>query len=439
MPRFCSSDFGFGISDLPSVVSVPSVAQTAVRLKSLNALRFLAALLVFSQHVPAFQSGDGHCGVAFFFILSGFILTYKYQPTLATPRWPEMWRFWINRLARIYPVHLLAFVLFLPYWWPALRVQPATYLAYAERNLTLTHAWSTDRHVYFSYNVPSWSLCNESFFYLCFPALLWMLNQSCRRSWRLPAIVLGLWLLELTYCSCRCDGPNFIWSAYINPSLRLVDFTIGILLGLSFIPQGCGGLRQSFGLASALELIAVAALLLGFYTGHDLPQAVRMGAYFTLPMAAIVFIFAHDAGILSRLLSRQPFQFLGEISFSFFMLHYVSIGLWAKYEIVLGWASCPELLRQSLIITLSLAAAAIVHVIYERPIREGIRARLQRRSTPTAPPVLVFCGRVVLSASQSPVGATDLTRVSARSVRSESGVKSEGFTRPDYLSHSHKC
>ena len=127
---FVFSDFGFVISDLPS----PSfVAQTTVRLRSLNALRFLAALLFFSQHVPAFRSGDGHCGLTFFFIHTGFILTYTYQQKLTKRRWPDVWRFWANRIARIYPVHLLAFILFLPYWWPALCVQPATYLAYAWR------------------------------------------------------------------------------------------------------------------------------------------------------------------------------------------------------------------------------------------------------------------------------------------------------------------
>src|SRR5262249_11773332 len=199
---------------LPPVVSSPvvlSVPEPAVHLRSLNALRFLAALLVFTQHVPTFCEGDGHCGVAFFFILSVFILTYKYQPILARPRWPDVWRFWVNRLARIYPVHVLAFVLFIPYWWLGLRVLDSDYLAYAWRNLTLTHAWNSDWHVYYSYNAPSWSLGNECFFYLCFPALLWALNRAGCRSWALPAVVLGLWLLELTWCVEECERPDFVW------------------------------------------------------------------------------------------------------------------------------------------------------------------------------------------------------------------------------------
>ena len=429
-------DLGFVISDL---ATVPSVAHNATRLRSLNALRFLAALLVFSQHVPVFRAGDGHCGVAFFFVLSGFILTYKYQRILARPRWPDIWRFGANRVARIYPVHLLAFILFLPYWWPALRVQPATYLTYAWRNLTLTHAWSTDRHVYFSYNVPSWSLCNECFFYVCFPALLWLLNRSGRKSWRLPAIALGLWLLELAYCRHRCDGPDFLWRAYINPSLRLIDFTIGMLLGLSFLHRAGAGLRQSFGLATALELTAVGALLLASYAGPDLPQAVRMGAYFTLPIAGIIFIFAHDAGMVSRFLSRQPFQFLGDISFSFFMLHYVLIGLWAKYEAVLGRGSCREPLKQFLIIALSLAAAATVYVLYERPIRNAVKAGLRPRSTQAAPPVFVVSGRVVLPVPPWSAKGAALASVPAHPARVESDLNSEEPTRPGHLSRSGKC
>jgi peptidoglycan/LPS O-acetylase OafA/YrhL len=405
------------------------VAQASVRLKSLNALRFLAALLVFSQHVPAFRTGDGHCGVAFFFILSGFILTYTYQPTLARPRWPDVWRFWINRLVRIYPVHMLAFILFLPYWWPALRVQAGTYLTCAWRNLSLTHAWSHDGHIYFSFNAPSWSLCNECFFYVCFPALLWVLNRAGGRSWRL-ALVLPLWLLELAYCSCYCDGPDFIWRAYINPWLRLIDFTIGMLLGLSFIQKGTAGLRQSFGLATALELTAVGVLLAAFYSGHDIPAAVRMGAYFTLPMAGIVFIFAHDAGVLSRFLSRQPFQFLGDISFSFFLLHFVLIGLWAKCEMVLGWGPWHQQLKQFLIIASSLATAAFVYVLYERPIREGIKARLQRRPTPALQPVFVLAGKVALTVAPSLMRVKERISVPKHPAPAESGLHSEQVTRP---------
>jgi peptidoglycan/LPS O-acetylase OafA/YrhL len=427
IPRFSFSDFRFGISGL---ATVPSAVHSPNRLRSLNALRFLAALLVFSQHVPAFHAGDGYCGVVFFFILSGFILTYTYQPTLARRCWPGVWRFWANRIARIYPVHVLTFILFLPYWWPALRVQPATYVSYACRNLTLTHAWSNDSHLYFSYNVPSWSLCNECFFYLCFPAMLWLLNRPAVRSWRFPIFIGALWLAQLSYCS-RCDGPDFVWRAYINPSLRLIDFTIGMLLALWFLQRKETGLWQSFGLATALELTAFGTLLLASCGGRGLSQAVRMGAFFTLPMAAIVFIFAHDAGVLSRLLSRQPFQFLGDISFSFFMLHYVLLGLWAKYEPMLGRGSCPEPLKQFLVIASSLAAAAFVFVVYERPIRGAIKAGLRPRLPPPSRPVFVCSGRVALEMSASGPQVTQHVTRPAASVRSKN-AQSEEFSRPSY-------
>ena len=55
------------------------------QLRSLTGLRFLAALSVFVAHVPGlwrqFDVGDlpfGAAGVGFFYVLSGFILTYVY-------------------------------------------------------------------------------------------------------------------------------------------------------------------------------------------------------------------------------------------------------------------------------------------------------------------------------------------------------------------------
>ena len=49
-------------------------------------------------------------GVSFFFVLSGFILTYAY-PTL--PDAEAVRRFWVARFARLWPVHIVAALLFI--------------------------------------------------------------------------------------------------------------------------------------------------------------------------------------------------------------------------------------------------------------------------------------------------------------------------------------
>lgn len=88
----------------------------------MTALRFFAAFAVFSYHFLQYGVGgrpqwlrtlvgSGYLGVTLFFILSGFILVYVYHDTDLTR--PETRReFFVHRIARIYPVYLLAWLLF---------------------------------------------------------------------------------------------------------------------------------------------------------------------------------------------------------------------------------------------------------------------------------------------------------------------------------------
>ena len=119
-----------GLVDGPSYPRVERVGGNATRMKrtyrALNGLRFLAAIAIVSFHygpttngfsaLPAFCRDlvrTGPISLGFFYILSGFVLTHAHSDRV--PRTPVSRRsFWFARVARLYPVYLLAFVLFIP-------------------------------------------------------------------------------------------------------------------------------------------------------------------------------------------------------------------------------------------------------------------------------------------------------------------------------------
>ncbi|EJH3465427.1 acyltransferase, partial [Escherichia coli] len=91
----------------------------AERLNSLTSLRAFAALGVFFSHMAVIQNSSnrdfassfeyfklGYSGVTFFFILSGFILTYSFTISLRNGNGSFV-DFLAHRVFRIYPVHLL--------------------------------------------------------------------------------------------------------------------------------------------------------------------------------------------------------------------------------------------------------------------------------------------------------------------------------------------
>lgn len=92
----------------------PHNTGTHLPIGGLTALRGLAALYIISLHhfgalgipIPIYK---GHLAVDFFFLLSGFILMHVYGATLLqTPTWHSYKHFFLLRLARIYPAHILS-------------------------------------------------------------------------------------------------------------------------------------------------------------------------------------------------------------------------------------------------------------------------------------------------------------------------------------------
>ncbi len=88
------------------------------QIKCLTSLRFFAAAKIVVFHsVNAFRGlGQGKIpfplgqGVSFFFVLSGFILTYVYPSLSGSHRIRD---FYVARIARIWPAHFVTFLLLL--------------------------------------------------------------------------------------------------------------------------------------------------------------------------------------------------------------------------------------------------------------------------------------------------------------------------------------
>ena len=166
-------------------------------IKPLTSLRFLFALMVFCSHLqffdyaeyPTFKeiqyyvTGEGFLGVSFFFILSGFILSLNYDDRLLS-RQVTFREFWVARIARVYPLHLatlliaLAMVIEGTEQWKDFFADPAASTVTFLSNASLIHAFIPVPEYFFSYNVPSWSISDEMFFYFAFPFIIFLFVRN---------------------------------------------------------------------------------------------------------------------------------------------------------------------------------------------------------------------------------------------------------------------
>ncbi|MEM7478835.1 MAG: acyltransferase [Planctomycetota bacterium] len=153
----------------------------------LTSLRFFAAFFVYAFHVRAFVYPEideltgfisyGYIWVDFFFLLSGFVLAYNYSQRLSSK---SLLKFFVARIARIYPVHivtlLLSVLLFVFAFFLGISYKSESAdLATIPAQLMLVHAWGFFDHK--SLNEPSWSISAEWFAYLFFPVALFSIKH----------------------------------------------------------------------------------------------------------------------------------------------------------------------------------------------------------------------------------------------------------------------
>ena len=366
-------------------------------LDALTSLRFVTALHVFLFHLEAARivyapepvrmlASVGYVGVSWFFVLSGFILTYAYEGrTLA------LVDFWRARLARVYPAYFVSLCFAAPLFiyvcfytklgsdqaWIA-KIGEHIVLS-ASLVLVLMQAWVPAAAL--SFNPVGWSLSAEAFFYLAFPLLLPALARLSRGG--LYAALLGAGLasiaLSLAYVAWMPDAvasPTYAmndltWLNVLrfNPLVRLPEFVIGICGALLFLRH-----RLSERWAAPLVAAGLGALLAGTVCADRIPYAVMHNGLLSLPFVAIIYGVALRPR-WSLPLEWRWFRGLGEISYSFFLTHGLVIAIFFRPSGIEQQRAVVEVLA-CLVIALVLASA--LHRWVEEPFRR--RSRLARRT-----------------------------------------------------------
>lgn len=325
--------------------------------------------MVFSYHCVATRQVAGvfllgPAGVAFFFLLSGFILTHTYACDFHTLSWSRARSFYVARVARIYPLHLVG----MAFGSMVFAVSVPAVLA----QLFLVQAWSPDPRIYRFVNPVSWSISIEAFFYLLFPVIAFaLLKLFATASERVVLFAaLGLWVAEAVALAPQAATIDD-WRFYIFPPARLVDFVVGMLLGLAYSRRAADRTPERRGLhPTSVEILSVAGIALAIYGSALLPMALRFAVSLMPFFGAVVYVFARQQGALSRVLSSRFMIRLGEASYAFYLIHLTVISLLGRAP---RWDNAPVML------VLSVGASLALNVWIETPMRRLLRRILGAR------------------------------------------------------------
>jgi peptidoglycan/LPS O-acetylase OafA/YrhL len=376
-------------------------------LPALTPLRFPAALIVFLAHAWGVLKGKNGAewapwtihasiGVSFFFVMSGFILTYNYLEELRKPTFRSVWNFYVARWARTYPVHFLTLFLLLPVIYTAFKSgKYGNPRSTALAHVFLGHAFlPEDTLKANSLNPPSWSLSAEWFLYLCLPLLIpGLATGSLRRRAAVFLLALSPWLVALAGTAGLFPLPK-LFSPYRYPPVRLLDFVAGVLLGLAWRNRYGGIVPQttSFRRASVIELGAV-CLLCGWLWAiaratPDLESAkvARWVGVYLPPCLLLIWVLARGGGLVSKLLISRPMAYLGEISFAFYMVHWSVLLYFVYYAAHFRGHSWAYGWKWGLCAGVAFVLAVACYHLYEIPLRDRLRKKLSIRR-PATPPV----------------------------------------------------
>ena len=329
----------------------------------LTSMRFFAAFRVMMYHLVKWETKGfwlrglmgTPVGVSYFFVSSGFLITYTYSATSdAGELSPRV--FWLKRCARILPVYYLGLAAALP----LLRGQQPTSLAKDAVTVLLVQAWSPTTAAYWNY--AGWALSALAFFYLVLPlALRVTRGLSPRTLALLAALAWGVSLAtSLTYVALNPDGLGAIdsrsrgfWLDVLkfNPLARLPEFLLGMFAARLWSQAGDFGKR-----ATAVFCGVGLALLVGLLLGQYLPYVVVNNGLWS-PFLALLLVSLTNESAVARLLSRKWLVTLGQSSFCLYMLH-APLFSFVKVWMPGAWEQHSHIVKTAIVVPIVLISLA---------------------------------------------------------------------------------
>lgn len=370
---------------------------TTVLYRNQLAFRGIAALWVFIGHLLygrvynagfADARGWGALGdiallhflaVDGFFLLSGCLLALNYWEQFSKQSTgKQIDCFYLRRLARIYPLHLLGIAIIAVYAYlgvkhPISSGFESVIFQHWQWTLILNlagmNAWGIVPVS--SWNEPAWTVSAMMFVYILFPNLVITLKLVRTAYYPLIIIVLLLAYFALRQSidlASNSDGAGALIRA-------LIFFIIGMLMGRLYAAKWRVLWAWDSLLGACITAFALCIVLWW-----------RIGPFDMLPFhvltIALIFCLLRADGVVSRLIVNSLTCWLGNLSYALFLMHYpVLLAIKAAYGNELARLSQSSesgaVFAYILTITIVIVTAFLAHHFIEVPTNLWLKRKLK--------------------------------------------------------------
>ncbi|RRD61132.1 acyltransferase [Leucobacter sp. OH1287] len=360
------------------------------RLDSLTGLRWWAAFGVFLFHMGVLAelpgvsglANYGYMGVAFFFVLSGFVIAWSHRDSTSAPT------FYWRRFGRIYPAHFVALLIALPVFYSANPDASADWVkpydwGILSLSIPLLQGWSNDPVVLFSGNPAAWTLTAEFFFYAITPLLFVAMRGLRARGAAVLAVVSAAAIV--TYPIGKLKAPE-LFDMIPPPVARVSEYTLGVALAL-LLMSGVRVKVPPLLVGSAIAAVVVAQV----FVAPRFPDIYLIAVFSKLIVPILVLLFAlliysvalrDIRGGFSSYRNRVLVK-LGEVSFAFYLVHATVL---YTFLAIFGYqgSSWRNLGWYAVTFVVALALAWLLHSFVEKPCERVIRGWRSRHDAAKA-------------------------------------------------------
>jgi peptidoglycan/LPS O-acetylase OafA/YrhL len=355
--------------------------QRVAEVRALTGLRGTAAVYVVLFHfftpAPEHMPGrmlllHGYLAVDFFFCLSGFVMAMNYSGLFAQGvTRKNVYIYLTRRIARIYPLYIVTLItagLLIANGLLAYRVHSPIVSFIA--NVPMMQNWGPWNTV----NTPSWSISTEFFSYLLFPLLI---GVFLYRSLRVCAIACFISVAALT--------GLFFYSLHAADPLKLFDWTTGVPSLIRCVAEFSLGLAAYRSLSTPLGTAIqnsrwVTYSLCGTFVALFLLRRTDIAIVMLIPL--FIVALSGRANGLTRFLSSAPMEYVGVLSYSIYLLHYLfnsplgCLDDLAKHH---GYRHSHSV-ATLLVFPLLFLTSALTYRLIELPGRTFLRALFEKKS-----------------------------------------------------------
>lgn len=327
------------------LTSVP-VRETGVYFPGLHGLRFFAALAVVVAHVELLKSYHGYSNLAdnlavyelgriavtFFFVLSGFLITYLLLEEKRETGTVAIRKFYVRRIFRIWPLYyLVVFLAFMVIPHVKGLAIPSTAVAGGDHQasiltlfLLLLPQVALSLYPPFPYAEPLWSIGVEEQFYLFWPLLMARFRNVLPLAIAIAVGGMAVKAGALAYASTSRDPSRLpFWNHFIDYFYfnRFECMAIGAVGAWLVFERKEGVLRFLF--SKPVQILTYLFTAMAVFTTRGKP-ILQYGLHSVLFCIVILNVAVNEGSLLK--LRAPVFTLLGNISYAMYLLHEIAIG-----------------------------------------------------------------------------------------------------------------